>query len=86
MGHIDKLHQLLRGYDSALQNLKPVERSLLEKNIISLNELMDKGTMNHNWFSLSIPEFIRECHDGIEAFKETKSRVMQHSQNISKKV
>jgi dynein heavy chain len=61
MRHIDKLHQLLRGYDSALQDLKPVERSLLDKNIIGLNELMNKGTLNHNWFSLSIPEFIREC-------------------------
>lgn len=86
MRHIDKLHQLLRGYDSALQNLRPVERSLLEKNINSLNDLMDKGTVNHNWFSLSIPEFIRECQEGIEAFKETKSRVMQHSKNIAKKV
>lgn len=86
MRNIDKLYLLLRGYDSALMNLKPVERSLLQKNIIYLNELMDKGTQNHNWFSLSIPEFIRECQEGIAAFEETKSRVMQHSKNIKKKV
>jgi len=86
MRHIDKLHQLLRGYNSALMNLRPVERSLLEKNINTLNDLMNKGEQNHNWFSLSIPEFIRECQDGIESFKETKGRVLQHSQNIEKKV
>ena len=47
---------------------------------------MDKGELNHNWFSLSIPEFIRECQDGIESFKETKGRVLQHANNIEKKV
>jgi len=35
---------------------------------------------------LSIPEFIRECQDGIESFKETKGRVLQHANNIEKKV
>jgi dynein heavy chain, axonemal len=30
MRHIDKLNQLLRGYNSALQNLRPVEKGLLE--------------------------------------------------------
>jgi hypothetical protein len=49
MRHIDKLQQLLRGYNSALLNLRPVERSLLEKNINTLNELMNKGQDNHNW-------------------------------------
>jgi len=86
MRHIDKLNQLLRGYNSALQNLRPVEKKLLEQNINKLNSLMDKGEMNHNWFSLSIPEFIRECQDGIESFKETKGRVLQHANNIEKKV
>jgi dynein heavy chain len=86
MRHIDKLNQLLRGYNSALQNLRPVEKGLLEQNINKLNSLMDKGELNHNWFSLSIPEFIRECQDGIESFKETKGRVLQHANNIEKKV
>jgi len=61
MQYIDKLHRLLRGYDAALSNLNAVERSLLGRNIDSLNELMKKGCENHNWFSLSIDEFIREC-------------------------
>jgi dynein heavy chain len=30
MHHIDKLNQLLRGYNSALQQLRPVEKGLLE--------------------------------------------------------
>lgn len=86
MHHIDKLNQLLRGYNSALQQLRPVEKGLLEQNINKLNSLMDKGEHNHNWFSLSIPEFIKECNDGIDSFKETKGRVLQHANNIEKKV
>lgn len=43
MRHIDKLNQLLRGYNSALSNLKPVEKKLLEKQISKLNRWMDKG-------------------------------------------
>jgi len=37
---------------------------------------MKKGCENHNWFSLSIDEFIRECNEGIDHFKEIKSRVI----------
>lgn len=47
---------------------------------------MNKGADNHNWFSLSISEYIRECQKAIDEFKETKSRVLQHAQNIEKKV
>ena len=86
MKNIDKLNQLLRGYNSALQNLRPVEKGLLQEQINSLNALMDKGATNHNWFSLSILEFIDTCQKGIESFKETKGRVLQHANNIEKKV
>ena len=51
-----------------------------------LNRWMDKGADNHNWFSLSIGEYIKECQKAIDEFKETKSRVLQHAQNIEKKV
>lgn len=47
---------------------------------------MDKGAENHNWFSLSISEYIRDCQKAIDEFKEIKSRVLQHAQNIEKKV
>ena len=47
---------------------------------------MDKGAENHNWFSLSILEYIKECDKAISEFKETKSRVLQQAQNIEKKV
>lgn len=86
MRYVDKLNQLLRGYNSALSNLKPVEKKLLEKQIMKLNRWMDKGAENHNWFSLSITEYIRDCQKAIDEFKETKSRVLQHAQNIEKKV
>ena len=86
MRHVDKLSQLLRGYNSALSNLKVVEKKLLEKQIQKLNRWMDKGVDNHNWFSLSIGEYIKECQKAIDEFKETKSRVLQHAQNIEKKV
>jgi len=33
MRHIDKLNQLLRGYNAALSNLKPVERKLMQTDI-----------------------------------------------------
>ena len=86
MRHVDKLSQLLRGYNTALSNLKPVEKKLLDKQINKLNRWMDKGSENHNWFSLSIAEYIRDCQKAIDEFKETKSRVLQHAQNIEKKV
>lgn len=47
---------------------------------------MDKGVNNHNWFSLSIDEYIKECRTAIDTFKETKSNVMSHSKNIDKQV
>jgi dynein heavy chain len=66
--------------------MRPVEKKLLEKQISSLNYSMDKGTLNHNWFSLSIPEYIRECNKAIESFKEIKGRVLSNAQNIEKLV
>ena len=86
MRYVNKLNQLLRSYNSALSNLKPVEKKLLEKQIAKLNRWMDNGVENHNWFSLSILEYIKECDKAISEFKETKGRVLQHAQNIEKKV
>lgn len=86
MRHVDKLNQLLRGYNTALSNLKPVEKKLLDKKISTLNRWMDKGSENHNWFSLSISEYIRDCQKAIEDFREIKQRVLSHAANIEKKV
>ena len=47
---------------------------------------MNKGMENHNWFSLSITEYIEECNKEIEQFKDTKSRVLQQAGNIEKQV
>ena len=47
---------------------------------------MDKGADNHNWFSLSISEYIRDCKKAIDEFKDTKSRVLHQAQNIEKNV
>jgi hypothetical protein len=84
MRHVDKLNQLLRGYQSAVSDLRPVERRLLHNDIEKLDKNMDKGVLNHNWFSLSIDEYIKECGNAIETFKETKQNVMGHSKNIDK--
>lgn len=84
--YVDKLNQLLRGYNSALSNLKEVEKKLLEKQITKLNKWMDKGHNNHNWFSLSINEYIKECQQAIDSFIEIKNRVIQKAQNIEEKV
>lgn len=78
--------QLLRSYDQAMTRMRPVEKKLLEYQITQLNCHMDKGQRNHNWFSLSIPEYIKECHLQIDGFKEQKVRVLQHASNIEKKV
>ena len=86
MKYVDKLNQLLRGYNFALSNLKPVEKKLLEKQIDKLNKWMDKGANNHNWFSLSINEYIKECQQAIDSFIEIKNRVIQKAQNIEEKV
>lgn len=86
MMHIDSLNKLLRSYNSALCDLRNVEKKLLFKDITKLNQKMDKGLQNHNWFSLSITEYIDECNKEIEQFKDTKSRVLQQASNIEKQV
>lgn len=40
---------------------------------------MNKGAETHNWFSLSIAEYIRDCQKAIEEFKGTKVRVLEHA-------
>ena len=82
MRYIDRLNQLLRSYNSALSNLRPVEKKLLEKQIEKLDNCMSKGEENHNWFSLSINEYIKSCQQEIDSFKEIKSRVLSHANNI----
>jgi hypothetical protein len=76
----------LRGYNSALGGLKAVEKKLMQSEIKRLQKHMDKGAKNHNWFSLSIDEYIKECQQAIDTFRETKTTVLQHAQNIEKKV
>lgn len=84
--NIDKLNQLLRSYDSVLVDLKPIEQSLLQNQIGTLNGIMRKGVENHNWFSLSITEYINECNRAIEQFKQIKTRVVGHAINLQKKI
>lgn len=86
MRYVDKLNQLLRNYNSALNGLKEVEKKLLYKKIQKLNKQMDKGVHNHNWFSLSINEYIKECNNAIEKFIDVKTRVIIKAQNIEEKV
>ena len=86
MMHIDGLNKLLRSYNSALGDLRAVEKKLLFKDINKLDVKMQKGIENHNWFSLSISEYIEECNKEIEQFKDTKSRVLQQASNIEKQV
>lgn len=86
MMHIDGLNKLLRSYNSALGDLRAVEKKLLFKDITKLQGKMNKGLENHNWFSLSISEYIEECNKEIEQFKDTKSRVLQQASNIEKQV
>lgn len=86
MKNVDKLNQLLRSYNSAMLDMRPVEKKLLEKQISALNYCMDKGTLNHNWFSLSIPEFIKECSKEIDKFKTIKGKVLEDAKNIEKQV
>jgi hypothetical protein len=86
MRHVDKLNQLLRSYTQAVSDLRPVERRLLRNDIDKLDKHMAKGAFNHNWFSLSIDEYIKECRTAIDQFKETKNNVKGHSNNIDKQV
>jgi hypothetical protein len=84
--NIDKLNQLLRSYDSVLSDLKPIETNLLRNQIEILNGTMQKGVSNHNWFSLSIIEYIKECTSAIENFRVIKTRVVGHAFNLQKKI
>lgn len=82
MRYIDRLNQLLRSYNSALSNLRPVEKKLLERQVGQLDSCMSKGEENHNWFSLSINEYIKSCQKEIDSFKDIKGRVLGHAKNI----
>jgi dynein heavy chain, axonemal len=65
---VDKLEQLLREYRVAISDLKDVEKDLLQQQIKEMNIYMDKGCENHNWFSLSIKEYIKDCREAIIKF------------------
>ena len=86
MRHQDKLQQLLRAYDGALDGLKPVECRLLKNEILKLNRFMDKGAENHNWFSLSIDQYIQECKGAIDTFNEKKNTVVEYAKHIDMNV
>jgi dynein heavy chain len=86
MRHVDKLMQLLRQYNGALDGLKPVECKLLKNEILKLNRFMDKGAENHNWFSLSIDQYIQECKGAIDTFNEKKHTVVDYANYIDKNV
>ena len=53
-----------------------MEQKLLKTDIVKLVKNMDKGCTNHNWFSLSIDEYIKECKNAIDTFNETKNTVL----------
>ena len=84
--HTDQLNQLIRNYDAVLDDLLPIEVSLLQRDIDTLNSKMRKGAENHNWFSLSIPEYIEECSKAINKFEQTKGSVISQAKNLQKKV
>jgi len=58
----------------------------MHNDIQKLDKHMDKGAFNHNWFSLSIDEYIKECQTAIDTFRETRNVVIGHANNIEKKV
>jgi dynein heavy chain len=76
MGHVDKLNQLLRSYNLVTGDLRMIESRLLQKEIRRLDAKMEKGMHNHNWFSLSISTFIKDCQSAIDSFREIKGRVL----------
>lgn len=47
---------------------------------------MEKGVNTHNWFSLSIEQYILECREAIDSFNETKTVVVEHAKHIDKAV
>lgn len=77
---------MLRSYNKALSNLMPVERKLMQNEIKKLKRFMDKGAANHNWFSLSIDQYIQECKVAIDSFNETKGIVVEYSKHIDMSV
>jgi len=69
-----------------LDGLKPVECRLLKNEILKLNRFMDKGAENHNWFSLSIDQYIQECKGAIDTFNEKKNTVVEYAKHIDMNV
>lgn len=58
----------------------------MQGEIKRLNRFMEKGVNTHNWFSLSIEQYIMECREAIDSFNETKTVIVEHAKHIDKAV
>ncbi len=73
---------MLDEYNEAVHSLTDVYRKLLENHIKKLNEKLEPGHYSLNMSSLGIPDFIKDCMNAINQFREIKKRVQKSSSMI----
>lgn len=83
--HCNMLNLMLREYDSLLDSLNQQHHDLLKTDIerlISTIEVGCVGTTSHNWTSLGIEEFIKECSAEIKVLKDKANSVFKSEEKI----
>ena len=81
--YVQQLNAMLRRYDAVLNELTPVETSLLSAQISKLQKALKPGFEPFNWNSLHIPTFYRNCNHAINEFQNIVSQVKKSSMSIN---
>uniref|UniRef100_A0A0G4IFQ9 AAA+ ATPase domain-containing protein n=1 Tax=Chromera velia CCMP2878 TaxID=1169474 RepID=A0A0G4IFQ9_9ALVE len=76
------LGQMLKSYKAVTEDLSPVEKQLLSKQLETLEKCLQPGISPLNWNSLGIQDFIDSCNKGIATFKEVRDQVEKNADLI----
>eukprot|EP00398_MALV-I-01_sp_L67-1_P000765 gene765-501_t len=77
-----QLQVLLDSYSAVVDDLTPVQKKLLAKQIQKLEKCLKPGLSPLNWNSLGILEFIEDCQKGVSEFRSVRDQVEKSEERI----
>ncbi len=80
--YCNMLNLMLKEYDLLMSTLNEQHLDLLKNDIIKLVNKIEVGTNSHNWTSLGIEEFIKECLEEIKQLKDKANSVFKSEEKI----
>ena len=80
--YVEQLELLLQTYREVVDDLSPVQRKLLSRQIQDLDKCFKPGLSPKNWNSLGVPDFLDECNRGIAVFKSVRVTVEKSEERI----